>query len=669
MRLPFWRYPPLGWIPYPPLLAIYLAMLGVIVGLGGKLGVPSLIWHDRAATQLLAGTAAVCLCLALCFAAYLIDTNEAPDVAPKAVTFASLSRYAFWPLLVLAIVCSVDAFWRGKTRNHGLLVLVAPIVAAAGTRILGGLAAAERSLLGWLPRSLRKLVLRVSARLLAWLTRGKIKREPETDPHAAALVLDVFVVVVYVALGLGEGSVPAAVNVAFALSLVVGFWSFFRFWYRRYRLVAAIIPVLALARAGMDSRFGLRHVTFPAVGPERPRPLLEDEKALAAWKDGRLRVGEARPPLVVVATSGGALRAAVWTLNVLEHLEAAREGFVGHVRLITGASGGMVGASHFVSALAARGSTAKLTDDWFSTIIDGADGDSLTPVAHALIYPWEDRGTALERSWEKHTAERMAMPFRQLMGGEGEGWLPSLVFTPMLVEDGRRLIVSNLDLDALTVSLPTTPDRPVRSSVQLYACGGEGFDTLKLSTVARLNATFPWVTSAGRLDSTPDRRVVDAGYYDNYGVNIGAAWIRKNADWLRANTSGVLLIQIRDGRTHEADAACARGAGPLRRLVSAESTPVEAFLAARESSMLFRNEENVRLLKEQLVTNPDASPSEWFFSTVVFEFRGEAPLEWYLDEDAIANLRKPPAPQVLAEVTAWWDARGRAPGGPVFTSW
>jgi hypothetical protein len=29
---------------------------------------------------------------------------------------------------------------------------------------------------------------------------------------------------------------------------------------------------------------------------------------------------------------------------------------------------------------------------------------------------------------------------------ERMGWRPSLVFTPMMVEDGRRLLISNLDL-------------------------------------------------------------------------------------------------------------------------------------------------------------------------------------------------------------------------------
>ena len=36
------------------------------------------------------------------------------------------------------------------------------------------------------------------------------------------------------------------------------------------------------------------------------------------------------------------------------------------------------------------------------------------------------------------------------MPAEALGWLPSLVYTPMMIEDGRRLIVSNLNLQFIS---------------------------------------------------------------------------------------------------------------------------------------------------------------------------------------------------------------------------
>ena len=37
----------------------------------------------------------------------------------------------------------------------------------------------------------------------------------------------------------------------------------------------------------------------------------------------------------------------------------------------------------------------------------------------------------------------------------------------------------------------------------------------------------------------------DAGYVENYGVELAVAWIEHNQEWLVENTGGVTLIEIR----------------------------------------------------------------------------------------------------------------------------
>src|SRR5262249_45461406 len=56
-----------------------------------------------------------------------------------------------------------------------------------------------------------------------------------------------------------------------------------------------------------------------------------------------------KPRVVIVCTSGGGIRAAVWTTVVLEGLEEKVPGLRDHIRIITGASGGMVGAGLYVA--------------------------------------------------------------------------------------------------------------------------------------------------------------------------------------------------------------------------------------------------------------------------------------------------------------------------------
>ncbi len=62
-----------------------------------------------------------------------------------------------------------------------------------------------------------------------------------------------------------------------------------------------------------------------------------------------------------------------------------------------------------------------------------------------------------------------------------------------------------------------------------------------------MNASFPYVTPAVSLPTTEPRRVVDAGYYDNYGVNIASSWLSQDVvqKWVKEQTSGVIVIQIR----------------------------------------------------------------------------------------------------------------------------
>jgi hypothetical protein len=647
-----------GWISYLPLLVVLAAVLAVVAGLGKALGAPSLIWHDSGPTQILAGFAAAGLVAHLGMIGYLLDSCENPDqdVAPDVATFGSVARYVIWPVGILLLFVVGGFFAQKETRYHGLGVLIGPLAIFAMLAWFRLERYAQRPISGLLPRRLRGHLVGAVERGHARVLRHKDK-PPAVDPgaHAVQVAIVFGLVLLYLAAWAAKSFVPAAVAVCLALALGTSFWGLLRFWMRRYLLLGMGVAILVVCLAGVTrdaAVTGLSDVTFPEGTNPPPRTLLTDQAVLDRWKAG---LGEARPPLVVVTTSGGASRSAVWTINVLANLDKQVPGFLRHVRIITGASGGMVGAAHLISALGPAGPTLPI-----DTILEDTARDSLTAVTRALILPHSERGNALESAWERNTDDRLAMPFRALMDGEGAGWRPSLIYAPLLVEDGRRLIVSNLDLVAITQSLgPLSAcaiDCPqATSAVQLFACGGKGLDELKLSTVARLNATFPWVTSAALLTSKPDRRIVDAGYYDNYGVDIASVWIRKNADWIRSNTSGVLLIQIRDGTSEAAqfDVRVPKGPGYFHEWISGLTTPIEGFLKAWDASMSFRNDEQISLL----AADPRLDPGSHFFVTEVFEFAGDAPLNWYLNRASIERLKQPLPDSAFASVKTWWAAR------------
>jgi hypothetical protein len=381
---------------------------------------------------------------------------------------------------------------------------------------------------------------------------------------------------------------------------------------------------------------------------------IDEDVALAMWRKG---VGGEAAPLVVVTTSGGASRSALWTVTVLDALQRRIPGFLRHVRIISGASGGMVGAAHYVSAIDAQHPVPDI-----EKIRAELAADSLTAVTRALILPGLERGRALEMAWEER-APRLALPFKQLAGGELAGARPSLIFTPMMVEDGRRLIISNLDLGAFTRTwsgpsscLADAPCDQSVSGVELFACAGEGLDQVRLSTVARMSATFPWVTSAAQLPSKPTRRIVDAGYYDNFGVDIAALWIRRHADWIRRTASGLLVVQIRDMQSQgdRSNVLVPPGPGVVHGWYSALSTPLEGALQARESTQSFRNDDEIGLV----ASNPTFRDSPGYVANVLFELDGKVPLSWYLSAEDVRSMKAPDA-GALDRVAAWFLARRR----------
>ena len=65
-------------------------------------------------------------------------------------------------------------------------------------------------------------------------------------------------------------------------------------------------------------------------------------------------------------------------------------------------------------------------------------------------------------------------------------------------------------------------------------------------TALRMNATFPIVLPNVWLPSDPVIDVMDGGLRDNFGQETALRFLESFNDWLSENTSGVLIVQIRD---------------------------------------------------------------------------------------------------------------------------
>jgi hypothetical protein len=148
--------------------------------------------------------------------------------------------------------------------------------------------------------------------------------------------------------------------------------------------------------------------------------------------------------------------------------------------------------------------------------------------------------------------------------------------------------------------------------------------------------------------------VVDAGYYDNYGVNLACGWLReclrddRRRGWYAAHVARVLLVQVRDNVSelsmNRADPAPSAPAArrPLATLgrwagrgFQGITTPVHALLTARTSAMLFQNDADLETVTELY----DRAFGDGFLTTIVFDLKADVSLSWYLTEEELALVR------------------------------
>ena len=190
---------------------------------------------------------------------------------------------------------------------------------------------------------------------------------------------------------------------------------------------------------------------------------MNDREALIAW---RALQGKEKPVLVVVAASGGGIVASYWTAACLERIERENPEFPKRLRVITGASGGMLGAAVYV----ARQPPAFGQRTAAQTAQDVAE-DSLTPVVRRMMlgdlprsfYGGKhrlDRGRTLEDAWKTNTGGATGARMSNLAEGEKLGSRPSLVLSPMVIESGRFLLISNLDVEGLGNGIQFFPRFP-----------------------------------------------------------------------------------------------------------------------------------------------------------------------------------------------------------------
>lgn len=458
----------------------------------------------------------------------------------------------------------------------------------------------QRKAMRWLRRQQRSEKWRVETyltpRLRIMLARSSAHYDKELlrdvlwQNHINGAIFEVVLVLTFIALGAFSEfrffAIPAGASAFLLLTMFIMVISALFSWLQGWTGTVIIAVILGLNLLSQHTDFlydnhayGLDYTVEPATYDRATIFALAHDTA-AARSDARALVGTlerwkadneglqpdgTKPPLVIVNTSGGGLRATLWTLLCLQHADSLLGGnLMERTALVTGSSGGLIGAVYYRQLYLARQEGMDI-DPNDPAILDEVSTDMLNPLAFSFVtndmfvryrsvsdgdlHYTLDRGYTFERRLNENTRGLLDVRLNDLVDPEREARIPLMAMAPASINDGRRLVIASQPMAFLT---NIVPDREVRNTGQPEAIEfqrmfqDQDAGELKLTSALRMNATFPYITPLVTLPSEPAMRVMDAGLRDNYGYRISLAFLHTFRDWIAANTSGVVVIQMRD---------------------------------------------------------------------------------------------------------------------------
>ncbi len=284
-------------------------------------------------------------------------------------------------------------------------------------------------------------------------------------------------------------------------------------------------------------------------------------RILEKWKAS---TGEDKPKLIISNSSGGGSRSALWTFTVLQKTDELMHGELSkHLHLMTGASGGMVGAAYFREVLLryrlgeyrsmySGDFRENISKDLLNKLCFAASTNDLffryqTVTINGNVYT-KDRGYAFEQQLHENTKNALNHSLGYYRQFERDASIPVMIFNPTIVNDGRRLLMSSQKLQFMTIT-NGGPNSLVNSheciDYQTYFANNHP-EQIRYSSVLRAQATFPFVLPMVTMPTNPGVQLMDAGLRDNYGTKTMMEFLYAMKDWIEKNTSGVIILQIRD---------------------------------------------------------------------------------------------------------------------------
>jgi hypothetical protein len=430
--------------------------------------------------------------------------------------------------------------------------------------------------------------------------------------HANSALFQIVVFASLIVLGMLRDkplfSIPAGASAFLAITMCLmisnAAYSFLRGW----TTIAGIITLITLNYLStthtfhiINKLYGVEYAKAPIPYNNNTLDALECNSEAATndyemglthlnnWKNKFDINATSKPKLIIINTTGGGLRSTGWSTRLLTNTDSVlNNALFKHTVLITGSSGGVIGAAFwrqftFEKQFTSNSPVAKtsnknlfnnITSDILnSVILSVATNDLFLRLKHCTYNNetyTKDRGFALQDVLNKNTSNCLNKPLSYYSALETQAFMPMMILAPTIMNDGRRLLISPQPLAYLTKRKHDTYKQfNFLTEAVEYTKLFKNNNPLQLPLISalRLSASFPIISPTVALPTTPYIEVMDAGVRDNFGVLSSIQYLHAFKTWIAQNTSGVILVQVRD-RAKQFDVSTNSPAGVVESFIS-----------------------------------------------------------------------------------------------------
>ncbi len=401
--------------------------------------------------------------------------------------------------------------------------------------------------------------------------------------HFNIVVIEAFIFIILLLLGLFKDypsfQIPAAGTFIIFLTIFVMLAGAFSYWFGGWSATVALILFLFVNHlVGEDffdkkyEAFGLNYAVSPAEYSTNTLQLQldsvtmeRDKQAILPQLENWRKKFDHKPKMVFLCASGGGKRASLWTLNALQTADSLSGGkLMKNSVLITGASGGLIGASYF-RELKLREQHGESINPYAKNHREKISNDNLNPLIFSLLANDLFVGfTKFEYAGKEYTRDR-AFTFEdqlnQITEGlmdkrvsdyakeESLGNIPMIILTPTVINDGRKLYIASRSVSFMNSEIENFEDyhQAKVSGIDFHRFFKEqDSEDLRFLSALRMSATFPYITPNTTLPTNPPIQIMDAGISDNFGMSDAVRFLYAFREWAKENTSGVVFVSIRD---------------------------------------------------------------------------------------------------------------------------